>query len=250
MTQRKLGSILSPPAALISLIILPTLQATAATLVIYGASGQIGDFIVTEALSRGHEVIGVSRNPDGMTTDHPNFSAVAGDATNLDSMLEIIPDADAVIFSLSGVGPGNTPAEATTVRAAATFIQASNQLRDAAPRAVQVGGGTTLRINGVLGLDNLDVEEGTPRHGQYYGHWLALETYQASTGVKWTIITPPPGIMEPGERTGEYRLGDEEVLFNAEGEMAISTRDLAVAIVDEAESGQSMGTRVAVGPPY
>ena len=61
MTQRKLSSILSTTAALISLIILPTLQATAATLVIYGASGQIGDFIVTEALSRGHEVIGVSR---------------------------------------------------------------------------------------------------------------------------------------------------------------------------------------------
>ena len=63
-------------------------------------------------------------------------------------------------------------------------------------------------------------------------------------------MTPPPSAMQPRVRTGEYRLGEEEVLFNAEGESFISTEDFVVALVDEAESGKSMGKRVAVGPPY
>jgi uncharacterized protein len=250
MTQRSLARKFPTLIALISLSLLPVLQATAATIVVYGASGRVGDIIVTEALSRGHDVIGVSRNPAGLTKDHPGFSAVAGDVTQLDSMLEVVSGADVIIFSLRGIGPGNTPEEATTARAAATFVQAAGQLGDAAPHVIQVGGGISLWIDGVWGLDNPELEVGTSRHGQYHGHWVAIETYRASTSVKWTVMTPPPSTMVPGERTGEYLLGGEEVLFNAEGESYISSEDFAVAVIDEAESGQSMGKRVAVGPPY
>lgn len=250
MTQRSLTGMLSTIFALIGLIVLPTLQATATTVVIYGASGRVGNTIVTEALSRGHDVIGVSRNPASLKNEHLHFSAVAGDATQLDSMLEIIAGTDVVIFSLRGIGPGNTPEEATTARAAATFVQAARQLGDAAPHVIQVGGGITLWINGVWGLDDSELEAGTARHGQYLGHWVAIETYRASTGVKWTVMTPPPSAMSPGERTGEYRLGGEEVLFNAEGKSFISTEDFAVAVIDEAEIGRSMGKRVTVGPPH
>jgi putative NADH-flavin reductase len=55
--------------------------------------------------------------------------------------------------------------------------------------------------------------------------------------------------MAPGERTSEYRLGLEDVLFDADGSSFISTEDFAFAVIDEAETGQSMGKRVAVGPP-
>ena len=237
-------------AAVISFVFVTALPAMADNFVVYGASGKIGDIIVTEALDRGHHVTGVSRNPENLTNAHPNFSAIAGDVTNLESMIAVISGADAVILSLSGGGPGNTPEEATTARAAATFVQAAKQLGDSAPHAVQVGGGTTLWVNGVWALEELELEEGTPRHGQYYGHWMALETYKASSGVKWTVMTPPPSAMQPRARTGEYRLGEEEVLFNADGESFISTEDFVVALVDEAESGQSVGKRVAVGPPY
>jgi putative NADH-flavin reductase len=250
MIQRSLTGILSTTLVLIGLFVLPAFQATADTVVIYGASGRVGSIILTEALSRGHDVIGVSRNPAGFKNDHPNFSVLAGDVTRLDSMLEVIKDADVVIFSLRGIGPGNTPEDATTARAAATFVQASKQLGDTAPHAIQVSGGNTLWKNGVWGLDVPDLEVGTARHGQYHGHWAAIEIYKKSTGVKWTVMTPPPGAMSQKERTGKYRLGGEDVLFNAEGESFISSEDFAVAVIDEAESGQSMGKRVAVGPPH
>ena len=66
----------------------PLLDAVADTFVVYGASGNIGGAIVEEALSRGHDVIGVSRTPANLTNDHPGFSAVSGDVTDSDSIAE------------------------------------------------------------------------------------------------------------------------------------------------------------------
>jgi NADPH:quinone reductase-like Zn-dependent oxidoreductase len=88
MTQRMNTSLIPAAVALIGLVGSLVLEASAATIVVYGASGQVGSVIVNEALSRGHDVIGVSRHPDSLTNNHSKFSAVAGDATQLASMLE------------------------------------------------------------------------------------------------------------------------------------------------------------------
>ena len=96
--------------------LLPSIAAQAETIVIYGATGNIGPKIVTEALDRGHDVIGVSRTPESLTLDHPNFSAVGGDVSSLESMLEIIEGADAVVISVRGYGPNNYPEETLNYR--------------------------------------------------------------------------------------------------------------------------------------
>lgn len=233
--------------AVAGVYLLPAL-ASAATVVLYGASGRVGGLIANEALERGHRVIGISRNPDGLAQNHANFSALAGDVTNLDSMLDIVDGVDVVIISVGGVGPGNTPEEAVAYQAATTFVQAAGELGTASPRVIQVSGGSTLRTNGVWGLDNPEFGPGTRLHGLVFGHWFALEAYRASIGVIWTVMTPPPGAMAPGERTGVYRLGGEEVLFNAAGESNITTQDFAVAVIDEVENAQALGRRVSVGP--
>jgi putative NADH-flavin reductase len=64
------------------------------------------------------------------------------------------------------------------------------------------------------------------------------------------VLTGNAGAMQPGERTGRYRLGGEETLFDAQGETFISTPDYAIAVIDVAESHDPMGRRAAVGPPY
>ena len=228
---------------------LASLAASAETIVVYGASGRVGGVILAEALARGHEIIGVSRDPGALEISAPNFSAVQGDVTSVESMLGIIPDADAVVIAVRGIGPGNTPEEAVTSRAAETFIQAAETLGEAAPKVIQIGGGTTLRVNGVSGLDNPELEPGTAQHGNAFGHWRAIEAYRAADGLRWAVLTPPPGAMLPGERTAAYRLGEEEVLFNEQGASTISVADFAVAAVDEAEGPQSLNRRAAVGPP-
>ena len=102
--------------------------------------------------------------------------------------------------------------------------------------------------NGVLGLGRLDVEEGTARHGRYYGHWHALLNYRAATDVQWTVVSPPPGTaLHPGERTGVFRLGEDEVIVGENGEASISEEDLAMAYINEVENPQSIGRRITIG---
>jgi len=218
------------------------------TIVVYGASGNIGSKIVAEALDRGHSVIGVSRSPANLNVEHKNFSPVAGDVSNLDSMLEIIKDADAVVLSVRAAGPNNYPEETLNNRASKVFIAASRELGDSAPRVVQLGGGSTLFTNGVLGLDARPGEEGTRQHGLVWGHWLALQNYRATTSVKWTVISPSGSYDREGVRTGDYRQGWDETILNEEGRgSGISYLDMAKAVIDEIEDPKSIGRRMTVG---
>jgi putative NADH-flavin reductase len=250
--MRSGSKFISISLAIASLLGLTVLDANADTFVVYCASGSVGSAIVQEALSRGHSVIGVSRDPESLTNGNPNFSAVSGDVTDADSIAETVVGADAVIISVSGIGPGNTPEEAVTNRAARAYIEAAGRLGDAAPYVIQVGGGTTLYTGGVLGLEDpkRPLEPGTRLHGLYYGHWLALQAYRASKGFEWTVMTAASGSLSAGERTGHYRLGGEETLFDRNGSSFLSREDFAIAVIDLAESHEIAGRRVAVGPPY
>lgn len=228
-----------------AICLFPFSAAQADTIVIYGATGNIGSKIVTEALDRGHDVIGVSRSPQNFDIDHPNFSGVAGDVSSLESMLEVVKGADAVVMSVRAAGPNNYPEETLNFRASKAFIAASRSLgEESAPRVIQLGGGSTLYTNGVLGLDARPGTEGTPQHGLVWGHWLALQSYRATTAVKWTVISPSGQYDREGPRTGIYRQGWDEALPNAGG---ISHRDMAVAVIDEIENPKSIKRRMTAG---
>lgn len=230
------------------LFLLPCAASQADTIVIYGATGNIGSKIVTEALDRGHDVIGVSRNPQSLSVDHSNFTAVAGDASSLESMLDVVDGADAVVVSVRGYGPNNYPEETLNNRASKTFIAASRALGETAPRVIQLGGGSTLYSNGVLGLDARPDTEGTPLHGLVWGHWLALQNYRATTAVEWTVISPSGQYDPDGPRTGTYRHGWDEVLLTEDGSPGgISHRDMAAAVIDEIENPRAIKRRVTVG---
>jgi putative NADH-flavin reductase len=173
-------------------------SANAASVVIYGASGNLGSKITTEALNRGHDVIGVGRDPSSMTFDHDNFTA-------------------------------------------------AGRLGEEAPRVIQMGGGYTLYLGGELLVDTLGLELGHPRYGIYHGHIAAIEHYRASD-VEWTVISPPPGpALQPGERTGIFRVGEDEVVLGDDGEASISQEDLAVLFINEAEVPRAIGKRITIG---
>jgi putative NADH-flavin reductase len=52
--------------------------------------------------------------------------------------------------------------------------------------------------------------------------------------------------LKPGERTGKYRTGGEQPVFDEAGQSTISTADLAVALVDEAERAEHTRKRFTV----
>jgi putative NADH-flavin reductase len=62
----------------------------------------------------------------------------------------------------------------------------------------------------------------------------------------WTYFSPA-GLFEPGERTGKFRLGKDDLITDASGNSWISMEDYAIATVDELEKPQHRGERFTIG---
>jgi uncharacterized protein len=53
--------------------------------------------------------------------------------------------------------------------------------------------------------------------------------------------------MKPGQRTGKFLLGSDELLVNATGHSNISVQDYAVGMIDELERPEHVRQRFTVG---
>src|SRR3954471_15759765 len=70
-------------------------------IVVFGATGNVGRRIVAEALRRGHEVVGVVRDPEAVQSPDPRVRLVRGDATDAASIAAAARGADAVVSAIS-----------------------------------------------------------------------------------------------------------------------------------------------------
>ena len=191
------------------------------TIVVYGASGNIGGLIVDEALERGHTVIGVSRSPDRLTVEHPNFTPVQGDVTDVESFTAVTNGADAVVISVQGTPEGDfAPENSTHALAAGTAAAALVGMEDA-PYVLQIGGATTMlpTVEEMLANAPFPVSEGTSIYAMLIGHKVALDTYRASD-IDWTVLTPPFNIMgwtpngiSDTQQRGDYRTSTTEFVM-------------------------------------
>jgi putative NADH-flavin reductase len=77
----------------------------------------------------------------------------------------------------------------------------------------------------------------------------ALNLIKQESSLDWTFLSPAM-FLEPGERRGSYRLGEDSPVMDtdpAKGPAHISVADLAVAIVDELETPRHIQRRFTVG---
>jgi len=129
------------------------------------------------------------------------------------------------------------------------FLRGSDAIAEAARtagvRLIVVGGAGSLFIGGQQIVDS----------PEFPAEWKsgalaareALNRLRADkTALDWTFVSPAMH-LEPGERTGQFRLGGEEPVFDAKGENRITVADLAVAIVDELEKPQHRRGRFTAG---
>ena len=70
-------------------------------LVIFGATGNVGRRVAAEALRRGHDVVGVVRDPEAVSAPDPRVRLVKGDATRADDVAAAAAGADAVVSAIS-----------------------------------------------------------------------------------------------------------------------------------------------------
>jgi putative NADH-flavin reductase len=72
-----------------------------------------------------------------------------------------------------------------------------------------------------------------------------LDQLRASE-LEWTFLSPSR-LFAPGERTGKFRLGKDQLLVDHTGRSAISMEDYAIALVDELERPAHVCARFTVG---
>ncbi|HZC08289.1 MAG TPA: NAD(P)-dependent oxidoreductase [Ktedonobacterales bacterium] len=198
-------------------------------IVLFGASGMIGQRIAREALSRGHEVTAVVRNPDQMTLTHERLAVVKGDALDAADVARVAASQDIVA---SAIGPSSDQPADQPSRAARALIEGTR--RAGVGRLIVVGGGGSLEV--APGQALLDTPDFPPawKPGAI-AQRDALAVYRSEPAFDWTYLSPP-AFIAPGERTGHYRVGGDQLVTDASGESRISAEDFAIAFVDEIEA--------------
>jgi putative NADH-flavin reductase len=212
-------------------------------IVLFGATGNIGRCIVKEALSRGHQVVGVVRDPRAVEAPDPRVTLRRGDATDPASVAELARGADAVVSAISP-RPNARGLAAPSLAGAARALIAG--LRDAGTkRLVVVGGAGTLEVAPGQALVDQPEFPDAYKPEALEGR-ASLEAYRAgASGLDWTFVSPAAEVG-PGERTGRYRMTDDQLLTDASGKSFITFEDYAVAILDELEHPQHVARRFGV----
>ncbi len=212
-------------------------------LVVFGATGNVGQHVVAEALRRGHEVVGVVREPDAVQSPDKRVGLVKGDATNADSVAKVARGADAVVSAISPrPNARGLPAPSLAANSRA-IIQG---LRSAGvKRVLYVGGASSLEVAPGKALADLPDFPAIYREEAREGR-EALDIWRKEAkGLDWTYLSPAAEIA-PGKRTGKYRTTDEKLLVDEKGKSFITFEDYAVAVLDELERPRHVSKRFGV----
>ncbi|QNI31638.1 NAD(P)-dependent oxidoreductase [Alloacidobacterium dinghuense] len=203
---------------------------------VIGATGKTGQRVTTELLQRGHHVTAVVRNPSKVQ-NHKNLSVVTSDLSDAKQIAGALEGADAVV-SAYGAPADNTEQVITVTR------HITNAAKQNKQRLLVVGGAASLFIKpGVTVLAAGYVPEwGIPIAT---AHNKVLEDLRRSD-VDWTYFSPA-AFFEPGERTGKFRLGKDDLIADASGKSHISMEDYAIATVDELEKPAHRRERFTIG---
>ncbi|OGN97658.1 MAG: 3-beta hydroxysteroid dehydrogenase [Chloroflexi bacterium RBG_13_51_36] len=209
-------------------------------IVIIGASGQIGAFIRDEALARGHQVTAIVRHPEKITVQDPGLRVVKADILK-DEVNELVKGHDAVI---SAYNPGWSNPDMYNEQIEGYKRIISGVKKSGIKKLLVVGGAGSLEVApGVQVLDTASFPEQVKKG--VLATREVLYMLRKEKELEWTFLSPPSSI-KPGERTGHYRVGKDQLLKDEKGESKISTPDYAVAMLDELENPKHVRERFTV----
>lgn len=205
-----------------------------------GASGRIGQRTATELLDRGYAVTGVSRSGKVEEIDDDGFVAVSGDATDPADVAKCATGHDAVV---SALGPSDDESAGVLTEMISAVIDGLR--RADVDRLVWTGGAGGLRV----GPETLLIEtDDFPAEWEPVAN-AAIDAYDIlseADDLAWTYVAPA-ALIEPGDRTGEYRTAERQLVTDEDGDSYISMEDFAIALVDELEESNAVHTYLGTG---
>jgi len=206
-----------------------------------GASGFVGSAILKEALDRGHEVTAIVRHPEKLQP-HPKLHSQKGDVYNADEVARLVAGHGAVI---SAFNPGWTNPDIYKQQVRGTRAIIDGVKKAGVKRLLFVGGAGSLEVKpGVQSVDTpefpKDWKQGSLATRE------ALNLLRKEPSLDWSFLSPSAD-LSPGQRTGKFRLGKDQLLKDAKGESRISVEDYAMVMIDEVERPAHIRQRFTVG---
>jgi putative NADH-flavin reductase len=192
-----------------------------------GASGNVGTRVAAEASRRGHAISAISRHPEKQPA-LPRVTPVQGDAADAAGLPKLLAGHDAVVSSTRFAG--------SDARALIAAVKKSG-----VKRLLVVGGAGSLEVApGVALID-------TPQFPAAYKPEASagrdfLNALRGEKELEWTFFSPA-AFFGPGERTGKFRLGGDQLLVGVDGQSRLSMEDYAIALVDELEKPRHVRQR-------
>lgn len=209
-----------------------------------GATGFVGSAILSELVARGHKVTAVARNTDKVLKND-NVTPVKTDVANVDEIAKLAEGKDAII---SAYNPGwaNPDIKKLIETNYPNILEAAK--KSGVKRLLIVGGAGTLFVKpGLRVVDSgaipAAIMDGVRPLGDFY-----LNTLTKENDIDWIFLSPAGTFDEKGERTGEFRLGKDDLIVDPKtGTSHISVQDYAVAMVDELEKPAHHKERFTLG---
>ena len=208
-----------------------------------GASGFVGSALLKESLKRGHSVTAIVRHPEKITLNDPNLQIIQGDVLSEQSITDVIKGVDVVI---SAYNPGWTNPNISQETTAAYQSIISGVKKAKIPRLLIVGGAGSLYVapekrvmdTGVIPESYLPAVESLAN--------VLYDLQKNEQELDWAYFSPA-GNIEPGEKTGTFRLGKDHLIVDKDGKSNISVEDYAVAMLDEVDSPVHHRERFTIG---
>ncbi|MGY1916974.1 NAD(P)-dependent oxidoreductase [Blastococcus sp. SYSU DS0973] len=195
---------------------------------VFGGTGYAGGALVAEAARRGHAVTSYSRSLPDQRVDGVEY--VAGSLLDEGTRRTAVEAADVIVVAVAPRGD-----MAGSVRGGIAALAADAER--AGVRLGVIGGAGSLQVSegGPLLFDTSEFPaDYRPESLEMAG---ALDDLRATESLDWFYLCPPAGYgaFAPGEPRGTYRVGDDVLLTDEQGNSFIGGADFALALVDEIE---------------
>jgi hypothetical protein len=176
-------------------------------------------------------------DPSRITTKSENLSILTCDILDRETLTKSISDYDVVI---SAYGP---PHGQEQLMKTVTQTLVASVKQAGVKRLLVVGGAGSLEVApGLKLVDTPSFPEAWKSIALAAGE--ALEDYRKAD-LDWTYFSPA-AMFQPGERTGTFRIGTDQLLVDNKGESHISTEDYAIAMLDEVENPRFIRKRFTI----
>ncbi|MCK6186926.1 NAD(P)-dependent oxidoreductase [Pseudomonas sp. EYE_354] len=198
---------------------------------IIGATGRAGSQLLEEALRRGHSVVAIARNTDTLAA-RPGVTVKRVDALDAEALQQAISGSDVVISA----------AHFATLPASAVIGPVK---KAAVKRLLVVGGaGSLLLPDGGRVIDSAGFPEAYKVEASAGAAFL--DALRQEKELDWTFLSPS-ALFDGTQRTGQFRLGQDDLLVSSDGTSSISFADYAIAMLDEVETPKHSRQRFTVG---